>query len=60
MKEALTEYGRKTRDEGWEAGEPLVEKYSLRFKDFGKWARALAIMLRARELLEENARVAKG
>lgn len=59
MKAALSEYGRRIRDDGWEAGEPLVDKYSLQFKDFGKWSRGLAIALRARELLEEDGRVAK-
>lgn len=59
MKGALVEYGRKIRSEGWEAGEPLIEKHSSRFRDFRKWAHALGIMLRAQELLEEDGRVAK-
>lgn len=57
--EALVEYGRTIRQSGWKAGEPLIRKNSKRWKDFGKWAMALGIMLRAEELLEEQGRVAK-
>lgn len=57
-KEALAEYGRTIRQSGWKAGEPLIRKHSKRWKDFGKWSKALGIMLRAQELLEEQGRVA--
>ena len=56
--EALVEYGRTIRQSGWKAGEPLIQKNSKRWKDFGKLAKALGIMLRAKELLEEQGRVA--
>lgn len=52
MQEALQEYGRTIRKSGWKAGEPLIRMNAKRFKDFKKWARALAMMLRATELLK--------
>lgn len=52
--QALAQYGRAIRKDGWKAGEPLIEKYEKRFKDFKRWAYALGIMLRANELLEEE------
>lgn len=54
MRAALVEYGRTIKDNGWKAGEPVIEKYSARFSDFKKWARALAMMLRTKELLDEK------
>lgn len=56
--EGLVEYGRTIREKGWEAGEPLIQRHSREWKDFRKWAFALGIVLRAKELLEEG-RVAK-
>lgn len=59
MHDAVQEYGRTIKRQGWEAGEPLIEKHSLIFNDFKKWARALAMMLRTMELLEADGRVPK-
>lgn len=58
LTQALTRYGRTIKRNGWQAGEPIIEKESKRFRDFRKWAMALGIMLRAQEILE-NGRVAK-
>lgn len=52
--EALAEYGRAIQQDGWKAGEPLIQKHARRFVDFKKWAYALGIMLRAEELLDEE------
>lgn len=52
MRTALIEYGRTIGRNGFQAGEPIIRKYSAKYRDFEKWAAALGIMLRARELLE--------
>lgn len=54
MREALKEYGHVIKREGWQAGELLIQEEKYRFKDFEKWANALAIALRTKELLEET------
>ncbi len=54
MKEAIKEYGRLIKRKGHAAGEVLIAKYRQRFKDFDTWAMALAVMLRADELLGER------
>lgn len=54
MKEALANYGRTIKERGWAAGEPLIVEGLRRWKDFDRWARALAMMLRTKELLEEE------
>ena len=46
FKEAIAEYGRVLRKEGSHAAEDIIEKYQDKYPDFGKWAYALAIMLR--------------
>lgn len=51
---ALAEYGRTIKEHGWSAGESVIAKYEKRFKDFRKFAYALGIMLRAKEILEEE------
>lgn len=51
MKQALQEYGRVIQVEGWDAGERVIEAYEIRFPDFRRWAHALGVMLRAREIL---------
>jgi len=54
-KDALAQYGRTIRKEGWRAGEPLIECGVRRFgPDFKQWAHALGIMLRAIELVESG------
>ncbi len=58
LTKALARYGRTIKKKGWQAGEPIIEKESRRFRDFRKWATALGIMLRAQEILE-NGRVTK-
>lgn len=50
--QALKEYGRIIKASGWRAGEPFIEKNERKFKDFRKWARALAVILRTIELLK--------
>jgi hypothetical protein len=57
MKQALQEYGRVIRQHGWKAGEPLIQAGAKQWKDFEKLAKALGIMLRVEELLEEQGRV---
>lgn len=56
-RQALVEYGRRIVHDGWTAGERVIRKNASKFKDFEKWARALGIMLRAREIFD--GRVAK-
>lgn len=48
---ALAEYGRTIQRDGWRAGEPIIDQYERTIPDFRRWAYALAIMLRAEELL---------
>lgn len=50
-RQALVEYGRTIIHDGWEAGEILVRRNAAGFESFEKWARALAIVLRCKELL---------
>lgn len=49
--QALAEYGRTIRKDGWMAGEAIIEKYELEITEFRRWAYALGIVLRAEELL---------
>ena len=53
MKKALVKYGRTIREHGWKEGEALVDAGEKKFKDFRKWAKALGIVLRAKELIAE-------
>lgn len=55
MRKALAHYGAEIKHKGWKAGEPLIEKYENRFPGFRKWAYALGIMLRAREIFADRA-----
>lgn len=50
--EALAEYGRTIKENGWKAGELLIVAGEKKFKDFRRWAYALCIVLRTKELLE--------
>ena len=52
MREALAQYGAAIKRDGWKAGEPLIEAGEKRWPEFKKWAYALGIMLRAKEILE--------
>jgi hypothetical protein len=52
MLDALAEYGRTIKAHGWTAGEPLIDAGEIRFKDFRKFAHALGIMLRTKEILD--------
>lgn len=54
LKQELARYGRTIKKDGWQAGEPLIASGEKRFKDFRKWAAALAIMLRAQEILKNG------
>ena len=57
MKRALAEYGTAIKADGWDAGEKLIGKYDKEFPEFRKWAYALGIMLRAKEILEQGEKV---
>ena len=48
---ALAEYGRTIQEDGWRAGELMIERYAREIPDFKRWAYARGIMLRAEELL---------
>ena len=55
MHAALKKYGALIQAKGWEAGQPLVEKGVKEYgPDFEKLARALAMLLRTKELLEDD------
>ena len=49
--EALAEYGWTIQRDGWRAGEPVIERYERKIPEFRRWAHALGIMLRTKELL---------
>ena len=51
----LARDGRIVKRRGWKAGEAFIRRASRRHKDFDRWAHALAIMLRAEELLADLA-----
>lgn len=55
MKRALFQYGAAIKCCGWDAGEPLIRAGEKRFRDFRRWAYALGILLRAKELLDGSA-----
>lgn len=52
-KKALREYGKKIKEKGSRAGEPIIQKHLKIWPDFRQWAYALGIMLRSDELLAE-------
>lgn len=52
MKWALNEYADKILAEGHAAGEPIIVKYEEQYADFRRWANAMALMLRVRELTD--------
>lgn len=54
MKAALGEYGRTIKARGWEAGEPIIVRGEKEFPSFRRWAYAVGIMLRAKEILEDR------
>lgn len=51
---ALADYGEKIKKDGWRAGENLISEYEKEFQNFRELANALAIVLRAYEILEEG------
>lgn len=51
LTQALKEYGRVIRRDGWRAGEPIIARYERSVPDFRRWAHALGIVLRAEEIL---------
>lgn len=51
---ALAQYGRVIQEKGAMAGERVIEKYEKVFPDFRNLARAVGLILRAAELLEEE------
>lgn len=57
MRDELAVYGLTILRDGWRAGEAVVRRGERRWRGFRKWACALGVMLRAKELLE--GRVAK-
>lgn len=54
LKAALRAYARTILQDGWDAGEQVIKQHELAFKDFRRWAYALGILLRAREILDEK------
>lgn len=50
LKQALEEYALTIRNCGWEAGEELIAVHEVEWPEFRRWAYALAILLRIREL----------
>ncbi len=52
MKRELVKYGKMILADGWGAGEAVIQGSESRFSEFRKWAYALGVMLRAREILE--------
>lgn len=54
LENALKEYAVCIKKNGWKAGEPIIEKYKNKYKDFEKWALAIRLMLRADEILKEE------
>lgn len=51
MKKALVHYGRTIKLDGWDAGEALIEIHEKHYPEFRKWAYALGVMLRTKEIL---------
>ena len=51
-KQALVEYGRIIKRFGWREGERFIIVTEEKFHGFRRWAYALGIMLRAKELLD--------
>ncbi len=51
MKKALIEYGKTIQRDAWDAGEALIEIHEKRYPEFRKWAYALGVMLRTKEIL---------
>lgn len=57
MNTALKNYAKTIKNEGWKAGESLIKKGIKEFgADFKKWAYAIGVALRAKELLDEDKR----
>lgn len=54
LKQALIEYALTVRACGWQAGEEFISVYQEEYPDFRRWAYALVIVLRIRELLAQN------
>lgn len=52
--EALTVYGEAVRRDGWDAGEAVILAFEPKLEEFRRWAWALAILLRCREILEDD------
>lgn len=53
--QALAEYGQAIKRDGWAAGEPIIERHERKIPEFRRWAHALGIMLRVKELLADLA-----
>jgi hypothetical protein len=51
LRQALEEYILTVRTCGWEAGEEYIKVQNQEFPDFWRWAYALAIVVRVREIL---------
>lgn len=54
MKMDLARYGRIIRQDGWQIGEAMILEAEKRWPDFRRWAYALGIMLRAKEILNRS------
>lgn len=53
LAKALAVYGATIKTSGWEAGEPLIARFSEEFMNFREMAWAVGVVLRAEEIVEE-------
>lgn len=53
LAKALALYGTTIKELGWEAGEPLISRFSEEFLNFREMAWAVGVVLRAEEIIEE-------
>lgn len=54
LAKALAVYGVTIKASGWEAGEPLIARFSEEFMNFREMAWAVGIVLRSEEIVEEG------
>lgn len=54
---ALALYGATIKEAGWEAGEPLISRFSEEFMNFREMAWAVGIVLRADEIIDEGSEI---
>ncbi len=59
LEKALREYAACIKEKGWEAGEPIIEKYKDKYPNFDKLALAMRVLIRAEEILKEERKKGK-